>query len=683
MEVKLKKCWILTAMLLLPVQTIDVAHGASFYAAPDTPKRTPKLSRKLAQTDTNEPVLVWLFFTDKGIGDQEEYEQACRTWEERTSPRTLKRRAKVPPHRSVADFRDLPVLQNYVKAIKTHGLKVRTISRWFNGVSVRATSEQIAEVNKLPFVRSMAPVARFRRDDPPEPQKEPSEKARKPVGTQHRLDYGDSYPQLAMIHVPALHDAGWDGTGVRICLLDSGFDGYRTHEALTSIQVVETWDFVAGEEDVEKKIYHGNHGTAVLSVIGGYAERHLIGPAYGAEYLLARTEDTSRDTPFHAYDTPIEEDYWIAGIEWADSLGADIVNSSLGYNTWEEGTGEDYTYEDLDGNTARITRAADWAVERGITVINAVGNEGNAHWYYALFPADGDGVIAVGAVNPDGSPASFSSRGPTADGRIKPDVAAPGVDIQIVGNAPASYDSSRGTSFATPLVAGVAALLLQAHPGWGPMEVREALRRAGDHALVPDNEVGWGIINAEAAMDAEHTLYGRVVDADSGRPLSMSTVAILSDAFEGSTTTGGSGRFLFKDVPDGTYTIALSAPRYTSTRLEDISIPNNPKPYEVRLLEAIDVGDLVYNYPNPFVVEETEKTCFSFLIKEAGEVWVRVFTLSGELLWEDYKEGEKDQRLSVPWNGCNLEDEPVGSGIYFYVIEGGGMTIRGKMSLVR
>ena len=423
-----------------------------------------------------------------------------------------------------------------------------------------------------------------------------------------------------------------------------------------------------GDEDVSGH----PHGTQVLSVIGAYKEGALIGPAYGAEYLLARTEDV-------ASETPVEEDYWIAGVEWADTMGADIVSTSLGYNIWDEGTGEDYTYEDLDGNTARITIAADWAVERGITVICAAGNEGNDPWHYALFPSDGDSVIAVGAVNPDGSPATFSSRGPTADGRIKPDVAAPGVDVLIAVSAPDSYALSRGTSYAAPLTAGVAALLLQAHPEWGPMDVREALRRSGDHALGPDNNVGWGVINAEAAMDAEHTLYGRVVDADSGQPLSMATAIIYSEGFRDSATTSGSGRFLFGNVPDGTYTIVVSAPRYRFDPQEELSIPNDLKPCEVRLHEAIDVGDLVYNHPNPF---GPEGTCISFPMEDTEDVRVRIITPSGELVWETIHR-EQNDRWHVLWNGRNLAGNRVGSGIYFFVIEGEGPILRGKMSLVR
>ena len=711
MALHLRRIWSISMVALFLIASYE-SYGEPFFVPPQSPKialltlPSPGLSRKLTQREPNAAaqVSVWLFFTDKGITNRAEYEKARRAWEAGRSPRVLRRRAKVLPYgrgtvcRVSADFRDLPVLPKYINAVKACGLKVRVVSRWFNGVSVQATAKQIAEVEKLPFVRSIAPVARFRRTVPKETEwskvqrldsgnpanlgNRSAERSRRSLGNLgHRrqwggetgggLDYGASYTQLAMMNVPPLHDAGWDGSGVRICLLDSGFDT-RDHEVFQRINIVGQWDFVDGDEDASD----GIHGMWVLSVIGGYKEGALIGPAYGAEYLLARTEDISSETP-------VEEDYWIAGVEWADSMGADVVSSSVGYNIWDEGTGESYTYEDLDGNTARITIAADLAAERGITVINAVGNEGDIAWHYALFPADGEQVIAVGSVNLDGSPTPFSSRGPTADGRIKPDVAAPGVDIRVAsfdGPNPI-YVSFRGTSFSAPLTAGVAALLLQAHPEWGPMEVREALRRSGSHALNPNNAVGWGLINAETALDAEHTIYGRVVDADSGLPLPRATVAISSETFGDSATTSRSGRFLFRKVPEDTYTMVVDAPRYGSARTEDLSIPNDwLEGYEGELHRAFEVGDLVYNFPNPFGMEGTR---ISFPLRETGEVRVRVFTPSGELVWEEYTQGEKNQRQDVPWNGRNWEGEPVGTGIYLYVIEGSGIAVQGKMSLVR
>ncbi|MFH1008525.1 MAG: S8 family serine peptidase [Candidatus Latescibacterota bacterium] len=666
--------WLLPLLLLLSSQTMAISSEAPFYTAPDAPKMAPKLLQKLAE-EPDELISVWLFFTDKGIADPADYQRACQAWEEKLSPRTQKRRAKMAPQNTGETFRDLPVHPVYVDAVAARVVKVRTLSRWFNGVSVQATPEQIAEVEKLPFVRALARVAHFRRDDPEAILKEPSRKARKSTGTAHRLDYGNALPQLAMMHVPELHDAGWDGTGIRIALLDAGFGPLDHHEVFQGIKIVGQWDFVEGDADVEVGANVGghSHGTQVLSVIGGYAAGNLIGPAYGAEYLLARTEDG-------ASETPQEEDYWIAGVEWADSLGADIVSTSLGYNIWDAGTGQNYTYEDLDGDTARITQAADWAVGRGIVVIVSVGNEGDKFWHYALFPADGDSVIAVGALNPDGSPAPFSSRGPTSDGRIKPDVSAPGVDISMVGSAPGLYSVSRGTSYSAPLAAGVAALLLQAHPAWTPMQVREALRRSGDHALHPDNEVGWGLIDAQAAMDAEHTLYGRVLDADSGLPLSMATVALLSDDFEDSTTTGASGRFLFEAIPDGRYMISARAPRYVSAQTEGVGIPDDLAAHEMNLHESIEVGDLVYNYPNPF---GPLGTCLSFPKQKAEEVSVRIFAASGELIWEKPHHREENSRWNILWDGRNRAGKTVGSGTYFYLIEGKGLAVQGKMSLVR
>jgi len=220
------------------------------------------------------------------------------------------------------------------------------------------------------------------------------------------------------------------------------------------------------------------HGTQVLGVIAGHAEGELIGPAWGARYLLAKTEIVDSETP-------IEEDHWVAGIEWADSAGADIVTSSLGYY-WPD------SMIQLDGNSYLCTRAADIAVSHGITVVNSVGNFGSSS---LVAPADGDSVLAIGAVDRNGAIASFSSRGPTADGRIKPDFTAMGVGVRSV-SVSTGYGSYNGTSFAAPIVAGVCALLLELRPEWSPMEMRDTLRATSSRSSAPDNEYGWGIPNA-------------------------------------------------------------------------------------------------------------------------------------------------------------------------------------------
>ncbi len=268
-----------------------------------------------------------------------------------------------------------------------------------------------------------------------------------------------------------------------LCVLDTGF--LRTHQALDQVTVIAERDFINGDNVTSNQPGDDpgqhNHGTFCLSIAGGFDPGNLIGPAYGASFLLGKTEDVTSETP-------VEEDYWIAGAEWADSLGADVITSSLTYSDW-------YTYEDMDGDTAPITIAADLATMNGIVVCNAAGNQGDDPWFYIAAPADGDSVMAVGAVDSLGVITEFSSRGPSSDGRTKPDVCAMGRgNIFAQTSGPADYARGSGTSFSCPLVAGVAALLLQAHPTWTPMHVRNALRQTATHAAAPNNEYGWGII---------------------------------------------------------------------------------------------------------------------------------------------------------------------------------------------
>jgi subtilisin family serine protease len=233
-----------------------------------------------------------------------------------------------------------------------------------------------------------------------------------------------------------------------------------------------------------------------LSTIAGYAEGKLIGPAFGASYVLARTEND-------ASETPLEEDNWIAAIEWADSLGIDIATTSLGYLAFDDPYGA-HTWQDMNGNTTLITRAADMAVARGIVVLNAAGNDGfNAMHNTLLAPGDGDSVITVGGVWPDSMRYTSSSVGPTTSQppRIKPDVMALGAAVWVAATGSTThYGQSAGTSFACPLTAGVVALLLQACPSATPMQIRDVLRQTASHHDTPDNQHGWGVVNATAAL---------------------------------------------------------------------------------------------------------------------------------------------------------------------------------------
>ena len=398
---------------------------------------------------------------------------------------------------------DLPIDSEYVHRLQEMGIVPILRSRWFNAVSVEATREQRHWLEEQSFVQRVQPVLRMRR---PEflPEATIGSTSAKAASA---FDYGPAFDQLAQIGVVELHNLGYDGDGVRIALIDNGF--HYLHDSFAQLEIVGERDFVNGDDVVldesdqpvtgdETKSLQNIHGAQVLSLLAGYEPGRFIGVAPRAEYILAKTED-------NRIEMPIEEDRWVAGLEWADSLGADVVNSSLGYNLWDDGSG--YTYEELDGATALTSIAAELAVRRGIVVVVAAGNEGNNAWRYVTAPADAPGVISVGSVDVptpgarDPLLANSSSRGPTADGRIKPDVVAPGQWIVAANIRGGDYLRVNGTSFASPMVSGVCALLLQAHPNWSPAEVREALQRSAIDLgeAGPDTAYGWGMVDALGA----------------------------------------------------------------------------------------------------------------------------------------------------------------------------------------
>lgn len=464
---------VLTVAVLLLVVGVSGAGGSQ------------KLAFTLARAGEENPeevFRVWVFFKDKGYAP-EELEGALRALGRVWDRRSLERRAKTR-RGPLLDSRDLPLDKDAVDAVCRLGARVRARSRWLNAVSVEVPGSRIGRVAALPTVRKVIRVGRYRR-----PRLEVAKGA--PAAASDSL-YGDSFGQVDQIQVPALHSAwGLTGQGVRVALLDTGFD--REHECLQHVKVFAEWDFLFGDpctaNEPQDTAQQDEHGTMTLSVAGGYKVGRLIGPAYGADYVLAKTE-------MDAIEAEVEEDYWVEGIEWAESLGVDIVSSSLGYLGW-------YTYADMDGDTPVTTEAADLAAANGVLVVNSAGNEGNTHWRYVIAPADGDSVLAVGAVGPNGTRVAFSSVGPTSDGRIKPDVMAQGFFVYAASpsGVHAYTFEAHGTSFSAPLVAGLAALLLEAHPEWGPMDVMEALKRTATRAGTPDFEYGYGICQGSEAVE--------------------------------------------------------------------------------------------------------------------------------------------------------------------------------------
>ena len=475
-------------MIITVAFLITAASGpGQAEAAPPLPspeKIEARLAAFLTEIDAEAEVHVWVFFTDKGIPSTE-LESHLAVTRMAFPERVTWRRAKVRGA-CLADERDLPVNPAYFGGITDLGVTHRATSRWLNAVSVAAPARLIPDLAALSYVREVRRVASFRRTPVATGTPPFSSPAASSGG--RALDYGRSDDQVDLIDVPAVHDCGLSGAGVIVCMLDTGFD--REHEALDHLDVIDEWDFINDDpvthDESGDPWDQDDHGTYTLSTLGGFHEGRLIGPAYGASFLLAKTEDT-------AHERPIEEDWWVEGIEWAEANGADVVSSSLGYLDW-------YSYSDMDGDTAVTTIAADIAVENGVVVCNAMGNEGQG--YGAIIaPADGHNVIAVGATYSDGYLTEFSSSGPSYDDRTKPEVCAQGYDVySATTSGTSSYTWVAGTSLSTPLVAGTVALLLEAHPEWTPFDVRDALMSTADHWWEPDNYYGWGVVSALQAV---------------------------------------------------------------------------------------------------------------------------------------------------------------------------------------
>lgn len=441
------------------------------------------------QSKNPETAKVWIYFTDKGIFDKSDFNQKAASVQ--LSEKVLKRRAKV--HQDHVVFADIPVDQSYVDQIVNLGAKHRRSSRWLNAASFELTYDQLERVKQLPFVQSIKPMVGFHKDYPsPEPVEnikiEPDHKALSPDA----LNYGSSYVQLEQIHVPEVHAKGYTGQGVTLCMTDTGFR--KTHDAFSIAysqnRVLAEYDFVFNDSETANEPIdwssQWNHGTLTWATAAGEVDGTLYGPAYGANFLLAKTEDVRSETS-------VEEDNWVAALEWADSLGADVISCSLGYSDW-------YTQSDFDGNTCTITLAANTCASLGIVLCNSMGNSGPGATSLTA-PADAFDILAVGAVNSSGTIANFSSRGPSADGRTKPEVCAMGVGTLGASTATDdAYTTASGTSLSTPLVAGSACLLIEARPNFPPTVIRQALMETADNAATPNNDYGSGIINVDAAL---------------------------------------------------------------------------------------------------------------------------------------------------------------------------------------
>lgn len=377
---------------------------------------------------------------------------------------------------------DLPVNKNYIQALENVGARVKAKSRWFNYVLIEGLNKD--QLIEFDFISKYEAAQQYTVEFA-----EINEYTNK-TNTSN-LNYGLARPQIEMVRGHILHDFNFQGQGMTIAVLDGGFAGSDSGKAFDSLrinnQILGTKSFVSSSPTVYED---GRHGTRVLSILGGYLDGQIIGSAPKASYWLLKSERESSETP-------VEMDNWMMAAEFADSVGADIISSSLGYNEFQGGIGN-YVYADMDGNTTIVTKAADKAASKGILVVVSAGNEGSGAWRHITAPADGDSVLAIGSVTNLQNISGFSGRGPSADGRIKPNVVAMG---QAAANSSGNTASvGNGTSFSCPVISGMAACLWQSNITKTNMEIFRAIELSATIAGFPNNDYGHGVPNFERAL---------------------------------------------------------------------------------------------------------------------------------------------------------------------------------------
>jgi serine protease AprX len=445
----------------------------------------------IAQSAENKTYVV--YFSDKGTNMDAAVNPSLYL-----SDKAIERRIKqnIP-----FDMSDIPVNEEYVKSVSKTGAKILTRSRWFNNLVIEASPEMMEEILRIPAIskislldngtfKSTVSVKPFFEPEKINPQTNNIPKK----ATNDIYNYGNAYNQINQLNGQFLHNNGFSGQGMTIAVLDAGFNSVDVMTCFDSLrannQIKGTRDFAQPGNNVYATTMH-SHGTSVLSCMGAYVNGQMVGTAPKADYWLIRTE-------VGEYEKIIEEYFWVSGAEFADSIGADLINSSLGYTEFDDAL-TNHTYADMDGNTTFITNGADKAAEKGILVVNSAGNSGGPFdsWKYIGAPADGDSVFSIGAVTAFGTRASFSSLGPTYDRRIKPTVSGQGENSSVY--SPWGLGNGSGTSFSSPIICGMTACYWQAFPQLSNMEVIEAIKAASSQASEPDSLLGWGIPNYELA----------------------------------------------------------------------------------------------------------------------------------------------------------------------------------------
>ncbi|PID59650.1 MAG: hypothetical protein CR986_05120 [Ignavibacteriae bacterium] len=636
-----------------------------------------------------------IYFKDKGINTEKVLSKNAD--KEIVAKKTLSKRSIERRKKSSSEnyftFQDLPILEKYLEILSDNKIKIIHKLKWFNAASAYLDNKQIEFLLKQNFIEKIEKIKKAKRTKPIKTKNSLHKILQKSTTKiENKYDYGTSITQNELSQIPKVHNLGITGKNIIIGLLDSGFD-WQNKTCLNQRDVIAEYDFVfkdkvTANESNDDADQH-NHGTSVFSIIAGFDEGKLIGPAFNSKYLLAKTE-------YIPTETHTEQDNFAAALEWMDSIGVDVVSASLGYNEFDEGESS-YTYENMDGKTTIVTKAAEIAFSKGIVVLNSAGNEGNKSWKYILAPADGKNVIAVGAVNSDNNLAAFSSRGPTYDGRIKPQLTAMGVNVKHASaSSKIDYSYGNGTSFSEPIVAGIAGLLLSAYPHLTNKQVRTILLESGNNTEAPNNNVGYGLLSAIRAITYPNLkkvndtyilnkIFDKTLKVDStsvelvfvgGNKYPMTKTGLTYQLQLPFLTKDSNYQFYFNYVDSSQNVVREPKDKNYNLRYGSIYIDLVLTSIEESEIIADDF-QLAQNYPNPFNPESK----IEFTIPKGFtnvNVSLKIYDILGREISTiaQGKYGEGIHTVSFSSTGLS-------SGVYFYRLQAGNFVKTKKMIVIK
>ncbi|UCD62766.1 MAG: S8 family peptidase [Candidatus Zixiibacteriota bacterium] len=652
-----------TIIVLLAVLCVPL-HAAFGQAPLTAGKLTPRALAAVREAQPSDSVKLWLYLDST----------AWDSGKVRLSERARLRRARVDPVNFLVEEHDYPISDSALTALRNAGVTVRHVCKWLRAVSVRSDRLALDRAAALPSVRKIDLVKTLVM---PVDEDIASLKPLPAPKTVVDFNYGLSALQNHFTNAVKLHRADLTGQGVLIAMLDTGFD--PSHPAFASAAVDATHDFINGDAFVDEiecpeespNSHQSFHGTATWSVIGGYSPDTLVGVAPDAEFILFKTEITCGGT-----EIKVEEDNWIAAADSAEARGADIINSSLGYAFFTDYGS--YTFDDLDGNTALITVAADVAASKNVLVVTSAGNERATLWNHILAPADGDSVVAVGAATADSSLAVFSSPGPTADGRIKPDITTLGTGVVAAFHL-GGYGAFNGTSLSAPLTAGCAALALQHDPTLTAAELVDLIRRTGSMSQFPDNDFGYGLLDAAAAADIIKfdPPFNLRVTIGLTETLAISTSG-RTDSIPALEAFGLPPWAELLENGDGTGVLRITAPlggppTDSFYMAADVGYFVDTATFTIT---KVNTDQFVTAGPNPF----TEFVDI-FVSSAAGDpVSVSIFNVAGERIWEQVNNlPASADEYTIRWYGRNQSGKAVAPGAYILLVVTDLQTYRIKL----